>query len=125
MFSASGGLSMRGIGRLVTAVLLTGAVVGAAAFAHLSGSVPGSTFFGEPAALPATAGTGAPLVIRAAPLPVPPRAQVPHVLLRRAALIVRPAAPRLVVHAQVVPAATHQIHPDQPVVVAAAAPPPV
>src|SRR4029077_14412739 len=72
MFSAVGGLSMRGIGRVVAAVLLAGGVAGAAAFAHLL-NVPGSTVFSAPSALPSSTGAGAPLVIRANLLPSTPR----------------------------------------------------
>src|SRR5258708_1389369 len=77
MFSALGGLSMRAIGRVVAAVLLAGAVAGAAAFAHLLGNVPGSTIFPAPPALTSAAGAGAPLVIRAALSPARPRAKAP------------------------------------------------
>jgi hypothetical protein len=63
LLSAAGGLNMRGIGRLIAASALAGAVVGVAAFAHLLGSVPAASV--SIAELPpAPAG---PLVVDAAP----------------------------------------------------------
>lgn len=68
MLSAFWGLGMRGFGRVVAAVLLTGAVAGTAAFAHLLGSEPAAPF--SVAALPPA--PAAPLVVRADPWsPVP------------------------------------------------------
>src|SRR5205823_4347730 len=115
------------IGRVVTGVLLAAAVAGSAAFAHLLGSVPGSTILGEPAGLPAAAGTGAPLVIRAALAPVLPHARVRPILLRPVAKApARPVAHATVHVPHVAPVSSpHTLQPDTQVVVAAAAPPPV
>ena len=54
---------MRGIGRIVAAIVLAGAVAGAAAFAHLLGSVPAAP--SSVAALPPS--PSAPLIVEAAP----------------------------------------------------------
>jgi hypothetical protein len=60
---------MRGIGRIVAAIVLAGAVAGAAAFAHLLGSVPAAP--SSVAALPPS--PSAPLIVEAAPWsPAPP-----------------------------------------------------
>jgi hypothetical protein len=63
MLSARWGLDMRGIGRIVAAIVLAGAVAGAAAFAHLLGSVPAAP--SSVAALPPS--PSAPLIVEAAP----------------------------------------------------------
>src|SRR6478735_8537434 len=69
MLSARWGLDMRGIGRIVAAIVLAGAVAGAAAFAHLLGSVPAPP--SSVATLPPT--PSAPLIVEAAPWsPAPP-----------------------------------------------------
>ena len=54
---------MRGIGRIVAAIVLAGAVAGAAAFAHLLGSVPAAP--SSVATLPPT--PSSPLIVEAAP----------------------------------------------------------
>src|SRR5713226_9085862 len=67
MFSASRGESMSGIGRVIAALLLAGAVAGAAAFAHLLGSEPAPAPL-RSAGMPASHAPP-PLVVVAAPGP--------------------------------------------------------
>src|ERR1035437_1446463 len=91
MLSARWGWSMRSIGRVVAAIVLAVAVAGAAAFAHLLGSVPAG---------PSSVGTlppepASPLVVEAAPwTPDRPAAHlrpVLHPALTSAGLAVRQA----------------------------------
>src|SRR5665647_264462 len=78
---------MSGIRRAVAAILLAGAVAGAAAFAHLLASEPAPGPFGVSALPPAP---GSPLIVQAAPWsPELPAARV-HVV-RTAALGAAPA----------------------------------
>jgi len=63
MFSADRAANMRGIERVVAAILLTGAVVGAAAFAFMTGRTPN---LGPDLGIPKA---GAPSIVQAAPLP--------------------------------------------------------
>src|SRR5258705_707695 len=131
MFSASGGWSMRGIGRVVAAILLAGAVAGAAAFAHglAGGSETGP--FGIDALPPAPT---SPLVVEAAAAPPPveaPISPLPAVRLHAAAAQHARVVVPVVAHARpIVIAAIPQpsAHPDTPVPVPAAqqpvAPPP-
>ena len=65
MLSADSWTNMSGIERVVAAILLTGAVVGAAAFAHLLGRNPD---LGGQIGLPKPGGPG---IVQAAPLPSP------------------------------------------------------
>ena len=91
MLSDRGGSSMRGIGRVLAAIVLAGAVAGTAAFAHLLGGGPGTMPFGIVALPPAPS---EPLVVQAAPLPrataLAPAAR-PQLLHRSGVLHVGPA----------------------------------
>jgi hypothetical protein len=121
---------MRGIGRVVAAILLAGAVAGAAAFAHLLVSEPAPAPFGIAALPPAPS---SPLIVQAAPWrPERPavRVHVARPAARPAPLAPAPAAVQPIAGSRIqapaapgasLPATRAHVAPDPP---APATPPP-